>query len=86
MAEEKTIGPLKAIRLKCMDCSNQQYKEVELCPCTDCPLYPFRFGHNPNRKGMGNHKADVQKSMNSMSGFDGAMNAPDECATEEAGS
>lgn len=43
-------SPLKAIREKCLDCSNGSYKEVELCPVTRCPIYTFRFGKNPNRK------------------------------------
>lgn len=38
--------PLKAIRAKCLDC-NYTSNEVKLCPCTDCPLWPFRFGKNP---------------------------------------
>jgi hypothetical protein len=41
------IRPLKAIRSKCLDCSNHQPKEVELCPVTDCALFPFRFGRRP---------------------------------------
>ena len=49
----KMSTPLKAIRAKCLDCSADQPKEVRLCPITDCPLYPFRMGHNPNRKGIG---------------------------------
>ena len=44
------MTPLKAIRAKCMDCCCGQYKEVELCPCKDCSLYPYRFGKNPNIK------------------------------------
>ena len=38
--------PLKAIRAKCLDCNYTAY-EVKHCPCTDCPLWPFRFGKNP---------------------------------------
>lgn len=48
------ISPLKAIRKKCLDCCLSSVKEVKLCPCDDCPLYPFRFGKNPNRSGIGN--------------------------------
>jgi len=47
------LSPLKAIRKKCLDCSMGSKKEVRLCPMTDCPLYPYRMGHNPNRKGIG---------------------------------
>ena len=42
-------SPLKAIREKCLDC-NYTSNEVKLCPCTDCPLWPFRFGKNPYSK------------------------------------
>ena len=40
---------LKAIRHKCLDCSNGNQVEVRLCPCTDCSLYPYRFGHKPKK-------------------------------------
>lgn len=46
--EEKRISPLKAIRLKCLDCCCGSGNEVKLCTITRCPLYPFREGHNPN--------------------------------------
>ena len=45
--------PIKAIRAKCLDCCSFQAQEVRLCPCHDCPLFPYRMGHNPKRKGMG---------------------------------
>lgn len=54
------MTPLKAIRAKCLDCVCDQPKEVRLCPCTDCPLYPFRMGNNPNRAGIGGKFADSQ--------------------------
>ena len=41
-----TTSPLKAIRKNCLDC-NGTALEVKLCPCTDCALWPFRFGKNP---------------------------------------
>jgi hypothetical protein len=42
-------SPLKSIREKCLDC-NGTASEVKLCPCTDCALWPFRFGKNPYSK------------------------------------
>ena len=48
--EEKKISPMKAIRLKCLDCSCGSSNEVKLCTVTKCPLYPFREGHNPYKK------------------------------------
>lgn len=49
------ITPLKAIRLKCLECSAGSHKEVTLCPITDCELYQFRSGHTA-RKGMNKGK------------------------------
>ena len=43
------MTPMKAIRAKCLDC-NGTANEVKLCPCTDCALWPFRLGKNPNIK------------------------------------
>lgn len=48
--EDKRISPLKAIRLKCLECSCGSSYEVKLCPVTKCALYPFRDGHNPFTK------------------------------------
>ena len=46
---EKRITPMKAIRLKCLDCSCGSSSEVNLCQVEKCPLYPFREGHDPFR-------------------------------------
>jgi len=43
----KRLTPLKAIRLKCLDCCGGSRKEVRLCPAKDCPLWPYRFGKMP---------------------------------------
>lgn len=68
--EEKRLTPMKAIRAKCLDCSCWNVNEVRMCPIHDCPLYPYRDGHNPARKGMGNssglEKARFAK-MNNLS-------------------
>jgi len=49
----KTMTPLKAIRAKCLECSNGQPKEVRFCPVEDCQLFYYRFGKNPKREGIG---------------------------------
>jgi hypothetical protein len=46
------LSPVKAIKKHCLDCSGGSKKEVRECIIQDCPLYPFRFGKNPNRKGL----------------------------------
>lgn len=51
------ITPMKAIRLKCLDCCNGSSNEVKECQIDKCPLYRYRFGHNPARKGKGGFKS-----------------------------
>ncbi|OGU41037.1 MAG: hypothetical protein A2315_10895 [Ignavibacteria bacterium RIFOXYB2_FULL_35_12] len=60
--KNKNLSPLKSIRKNCLECSNQQPKEVKECHIEDCPLYPFRLGKNPHRKGIGNRQAVISKN------------------------
>lgn len=46
------LTPLRAIRAKCLDCAESTH-EVRHCPIPDCPLWPYRMGHNPARRGIG---------------------------------
>lgn len=48
--------PIKAIRAKCLDCTNNQIVEVRNCNITDCPLHEYRMGRRPPKD---NNKADV---------------------------
>lgn len=57
----KRMTPLRAIRLKCLECSNEQPSQVRNCSITDCALFSYRFGKNPSRKGIGGRKAAVLK-------------------------
>ena len=41
------VSPLRALRLKCLDCCNGSSQEVRLCTAVDCPSWPFRMGRNP---------------------------------------
>ena len=47
--DNKILTPIKAIRAKCMDCSNNQYAEIKNCIVKNCPLYPYRLGHRPKK-------------------------------------
>ena len=49
----KSLSPVKAIKKFCYECAGESAKERKMCEMTDCPLYPFRLGKNPNRSGMG---------------------------------
>jgi hypothetical protein len=44
---------VKTIRLFCVECMGGSYQLVKECPSTDCPIYHFRLGTNPNRAGIG---------------------------------
>ena len=46
MSETK-VTPLKAIRLKCLDCCLGSSYEVRLCPVKECTLCRYRFGRKP---------------------------------------
>ena len=43
----KIPQPLKAIRLKCLDCMSNSTAEIQRCPLEECLLWTFRFGNNP---------------------------------------
>lgn len=51
-SNNKKQTPLKSIRSMCLECSNQQPALVRECHITDCPIWIFRFGKNPARKGL----------------------------------
>ena len=59
----KHVTPMKAIRLKCLDCSDTS-SEVKHCPVTDCPLRPYRFGRRPTTvKKCEEQKEAVKKGV-----------------------
>ena len=39
-----THTPMKALRAYCLWCCGDSPKEVRLCPCASCPLWPWRMG------------------------------------------
>jgi len=47
--------PIKSIRLKCMDCSCNQPKEVRNCIMTHCSLWPYRRGRRPTAEEVEIH-------------------------------
>ena len=42
--ERVKLTPMRAIRLRCLDCCCWSQKAVRECPCKDCPLWPYRMG------------------------------------------
>lgn len=56
------LTPVKAIRKNCLDCSGGSIKEVRECIVKSCPLYDFRLGTNPRRKGINRKNVDIEKN------------------------
>ena len=46
------ISPLKALRLRCLDCCAGSASEVRLCVSVTCPSWPFRMGRSPWRQPL----------------------------------
>ena len=44
---------VRTIRKECLYCMCGSSKAVEDCPSILCALWPYRRGHNPERKGQG---------------------------------
>lgn len=45
--------PVKVFRKFCVQCMNGQTSLIAGCTSTNCKIYPYRFGRNPNRSGVG---------------------------------
>ena len=64
----KKMTPMRAIRAKCLDCSNGSTHEVKLCLIDDCELYMYRLGKNPAMAGKkGNADALARWAENQKS-------------------
>lgn len=63
----KVLTPLKAIRSQCFECSGGSTLEIRNCAISDCPLFEFRFGKNPHRKGIGRFKGLDKKNPTQQS-------------------
>lgn len=60
--------PMKAIRLKCLDCCVGNANEVRLCSISSCPLYAYRFGHRPPKGIQEYPEDDVDNETTSYDG------------------
>lgn len=74
------VSPLRALRLKCLDCCNGSAQEVRLCTAVDCPSWPFRMGKNPWRNPL-----SVEERMARQVRFAGQSAAPTTEAQKPAG-
>lgn len=47
--QKRPSSELRAIRSKCLACSNDSPKEVRLCELQGCPLWAYRMGKRPKK-------------------------------------
>jgi hypothetical protein len=64
------LTPLKAIRVKCRECCNWSLREVRLCTCTKCPLYPYRMGHRPKEEDLPTEETNGEKTRGYVAIFE----------------
>lgn len=67
--------PLKAIRLKCIDCTCGQIAEVRACTAKKCPLWVYRMGHRPKTGNdtATNDNAENPQKKRGILGEEGAL-------------
>jgi hypothetical protein len=47
------LTPMKAIRYFCVECVGWNVSLISICSDTNCPLFPYKSGRNPQRAGTG---------------------------------
>jgi hypothetical protein len=47
----KSLTPSKAIRKKCRECVGNHLKEIRECSVKECPLFSYRMGKRPRKRG-----------------------------------
>lgn len=51
--KDETLTPIRAIRIKCLECAGNKPSLVRRCDSQGCPLHTYRLGRNPKRAGIG---------------------------------
>ena len=75
------VSPLRARRLKCLDCCNGSAQEVRLCTAINCPSWPFRMGKNPWRAPLG-AEAHAQRAATMNRNRASALTATEKTQTQ----
>ena len=57
------MSPLKALRLRCIDCYGGCLKSVRGCTSKDCPSWPFRMGRNPWRAPVSEERRQLGREL-----------------------
>ena len=57
------MSPLKALRLRCIDCCAGSSLEARLCTAVSCPSWPFRMGRNPWRAPVSEERRQLGREL-----------------------
>ena len=66
----------RAVRNYCRDCSGGSSKEVVVCLCHDCPLWPHRLGCGVNSKSYANRILSARDEIEYQIANGGLPEAP----------
>ena len=70
------IRPLRIIREYCLQCGEENSRSsVESCPVKNCPLYPYRLGKHPGRKGRPRTEEEKAKARETLAAYRRRENA-----------
>ena len=57
------MSPLKALRMRCIDCCAGSSLEVRLCTAVNCPSWSFRMGRNPWRAPVSEERRQLGREL-----------------------
>lgn len=58
----KINTPIKSIRNKCLECTQNQYGQIRNCKVFNCPIYPYRMGKRPDNDTLNRLRQYFEKS------------------------
>lgn len=63
---KRVMTPLKAIRANCLNCESGSRKAIRNCNTVSCPLFAYRLGHNPARRGIGGGLSNFRRNLSTQ--------------------
>ena len=73
------MSPLKALRLRCVDCCGGQPFEATWCTSVKCPAWPFRTGKNPWRAPPSEAQRECARNLSARRGREGGEDTESAC-------
>ncbi len=61
------LSPMKAIRVKCVECQGGGTKQVRNCEISDCTLWPYRSGKTGRKRATSSHGLEKTPQIKELS-------------------